>query len=141
MQFHLTAVVLGVAGFAASASTAETITVCAFGCDETSIIDAIEDASDGDVIQLSAETYLEGMTINPGGKAIVIRGMLDGNGVVTTTLDGGGSHRVLRCSSGEGEGTVFQDLLIRNGDAAFGAGLYNNGSSPTLINCIFVVTK
>ena len=58
-----------------SLATADTITVCASGCDHTSINAAIDAASDGDVLQLSAETYTEGTTIDTDGKAITILGV------------------------------------------------------------------
>ena len=44
----------------ATASNAETVTVCSSGCDYTSVNDAIDASSSGDVIQLSAEIYTEG---------------------------------------------------------------------------------
>ena len=75
---------------------AETITVCSDGtCDHTSINAAIIAASDGDIIQLSAETYIEGSTIDLLGKAVTIRGAVNGDGEPTTILDGGASVGVL----------------------------------------------
>ena len=119
-------------------TAAETITVCVDGCDFTSVNAAIDAAEDGDVIQLAAETYLEGSPIDTNGKAITIRGTIDKAGDPASTLDGGGSHGVLECSSGEGADTIFEDLVIRHGNALFGAGMLNtNGSSPTLRNCLF----
>ncbi|MEC9234020.1 MAG: hypothetical protein VX403_08945, partial [Planctomycetota bacterium] len=54
-------VALALAGLALPLAAAEeTLTVCPSGCDFTSIIEAVESAADGDVIQLSAGTYLEG---------------------------------------------------------------------------------
>ncbi|MCP4496931.1 MAG: hypothetical protein GY825_09135, partial [Phycisphaeraceae bacterium] len=88
-------------------ASAETITVCASGCDYTSINAAIAAASDGDVIQLAAETYFEDDPIDPLGKAITLRGVLDKGGEPTSVLDGAGKHRVLICQSGETEATVF----------------------------------
>ena len=64
---HIAAVALALL---ASSATAETITVCAKGCDYTSINAAIAAASDGDVIQLAAETYYEGEVIDLLGKEI-----------------------------------------------------------------------
>ncbi len=60
--------------FSSVTASAETITVCASGCDYTSINAAIGAASDGDVIQLAAETYFEGSQIDTLGKAITLRG-------------------------------------------------------------------
>ncbi len=130
------------AGLAGSA-TAETITVCAKGCDYTSINAAIAVASDGDVIQLAAETYYEGEVIDTDGKAITLRGVLGKASEPLSMLDGNGAHRVLICHRGEGAGTVFEGVVIQNGLASEpnpgdrGAGLFNYNSSPTLINCTF----
>lgn len=134
-----------------TSASADTLTVCASGCDFTSINAAIAAASDGDVIQLSAETYLEGASIDPLGKAITIRGTLDKSGSPSSVLDGGNSPggtsgiRVVICRSGETSATRFENLVIRNGFAVGtftgingGAGMYNGaGSDPTVTNCIF----
>ena len=88
----LAAVALAFSGVAASA---ETITVCASGCDDTSINAAIIAASDGDVIQLAAETYFEGSQIDTLGKAITLRGVLDKAGDPASVLDGADTHRVI----------------------------------------------
>ena len=132
----LAAVTLAVSSVTASA---ETITVCASGCDYTSINAAINAASDGDVIQLAAETYFEGQVIDTLGKAITLRGVLDKAGEPASVLDGAGAHRVLICESGEGTGTIFERLVIWNGLASgnfpdnSGGGMYNyNGSSPRM---------
>ena len=62
MNRSLLTVMTAFAGIVGPAS-AETITVCASGCDYTSIITALESATDGDVIQLSPETYDENEVI------------------------------------------------------------------------------
>ena len=129
-------------------ASAETITVCAKGCDYTSINTAIDAASNGDVIQLSAETYLEGEQIDTDGKAITLRGVLDKAGEPASVLDGGGMHRVLICQSGETGATIFENLVIQNGygqledffgeQREVGGGMYNaSNSSPTLTDCTF----
>ena len=64
-----TAVALAVSSVTASA---DTITVCASGCDYTSINAVISVASDGDVIQLAAETYFEGEQIDTPGAAFCV---------------------------------------------------------------------
>ena len=119
-------------------ASAETITVCAKGCDYASINAAIAVASDGDVIQLSAETYYEGEQIDTLGKAITLQGATDEAGNTVSILDGGGSHRVIQCQRGESASTAFSNLLIRNGRDTNGAGMYNKASSPTLTDCVFV---
>ena len=124
--------------FSSVTASAETITVCASGCDYTSINTAISAASDGDVIQLAAETYFEGEVIDTLGKAIRLRGVLDKAGEPASVLDGAGAHRVLICQSGETSTTVFENLVIQNGSGSFGGGMLNTASSnPTLTNCTF----
>ena len=123
--------------FSSVTASAETITVCASGCDYTSINAAIGAASGGDVIQLAAETYFEGEQIDTLGKAITLRGVLDKAGEPASVLDGAGTHRVLRCQGGESAKTVFESLVIQNGYSSIkGGGMYNS-SSPTLTNCTF----
>ena len=79
----MTGVALALSSVTASAST---ITVCASGCDYTSINAAISAASNGDVIQLAAETYFEGEQIDTLGKAITLRGVLDKAGEPASVL-------------------------------------------------------
>lgn len=121
-----------------SHATADTITVCQSGCQYTSINAAIEAAEDHDVIQLGSEVYFEGAVINTLGKPIKIKGETDSEGNPTSIIDGGGSHRVIRCVSGESRSTIFQNLVIRNGfNPNFGAGMYIRGSRPSVQNCLF----
>ena len=136
---HIYRTLLATVALAVSSVTAsaETITVCARGCDYTSINAAIGAASDGDVIQLAAETYFEGEQIDTLGKKITLRGVLDKAGEPASVLDGGGTHRVLICQNGQIGETVFENLVIQNGSAGDGGGMYNVGASPTLINCSF----
>ena len=72
-------------------ASASTITVCPSGCDDTSINAAsnaaIGAANDGDMIQLSAETYFEGEQIDTLGKAITLRG---GRDHLTSIVEFGG---------------------------------------------------
>ena len=98
--------------FSSVTASAETITVCASGCDYTSINAAIGAASDGDVIQLAAQTYFEGEQIDTLGKGITLRGVLDKAGEPASVLDGAGTHRVLICESGETTATVFENLAV-----------------------------
>ncbi|MDG2423941.1 MAG: right-handed parallel beta-helix repeat-containing protein, partial [Phycisphaerales bacterium] len=121
-----------------------TYTVCPDGCHYTSIQDAIDASSDGDVIQLQAGTYFEGEVIDTLNKAITILGAEDSNGNPLSIIDGDNTHRVLQCVGGEDDMTVFENLVIRNGNASggwpdmLGGGMYNsNFSSPTLDNCTF----
>ena len=96
--------VLLAAGLAGSATSAETITVCAKGCEYTSINAAIAVASDGDVIQLSAETYREGEQIDTLGKAITLRGVPGKDGEPASVLDVGGSTGCRSAGAAEARG-------------------------------------
>ena len=109
-------------------ANAEIRTVCASGCQYTSINAAMAAASDGDVIQLSAETYAEGSVIDIGGKVITLRGVTDKNGDPASILDGGGTHRVLSCDTQEGEVVLLQNLRIQNGYERAASGILAEGS-------------
>ena len=104
----LAAIVVAALGTIAPSTHANTITVCLLGCDYASINSAIAAADDGDVIQLAAGTYLEGSVIDTNGKAITLRGAITQFGTPATILDGGRTHQVLQCISGETSETVFE---------------------------------
>lgn len=99
---------------------------------------AISVASGGDTIRLAAGRHDTPETIDPLGKAIALAGETDGNGEPITTLDANAGHRVLRCTNGEGAGTVIRDLVITGGDDSLGGGVYLLGASPRLIDCRIV---
>ncbi|MCP4835897.1 MAG: right-handed parallel beta-helix repeat-containing protein [Phycisphaera sp.] len=139
MRRQSTIIALAVTNSLTATSFAQTTrTVCAIGCDFQSINAAIAAADDGDIIQLSAETYTEGSPIDPLGKPVTLQGVTDDAGTPSSILDGGLAHRVLQCLSGESHETTFEDLVIRNGRHTNGAGMYNAGSSPAITNCLFV---
>ena len=102
----------------ATANAEKTITVCASGCQFTSINDAIDAASDGELILLAAETYFEGEPIDLDGKRITLRGVVDTDGTPLSILDGAGTHTVLVAESGETTATVLENLVIQNGLAS-----------------------
>ena len=138
----MTRVVLATAvlAFASSVTAADTITVCLDGsCDYSNIQQAINAATDGDVIEIAAGTYYPAATIDTNGKAVTLRGVVGKAGSPTTVIDGQDSIRVLICESGEGADTVFESLLITGGYASgYGGGMRNHtGSSPTLTYCVF----
>ena len=117
---------------------ADTLTVCNNGCDFTSINAAIAAASNGDVVQLSGQTYFEGAPIDTLGKQIRIRGVRGADGVPLSVLDGASSHTILRCERGESSATVLEDLVMQNGEAddfLSGGGVSIHQSSPVFIRC------
>jgi len=90
-------------------------------------------------VYVAAGTYYE--AINFGGKAIHLYGI---EGPEVTTINGNGAYHVVRCISGETANTILEGFTITGGDANSSnfpdncaGGMYNNGSSPTVINCIF----
>ena len=113
-----------------TSSAADIINVPA---DQPTIQAGIDAASDGDEVVVAPGTYNE--VINFNGKAITLRS-LDGPDV--TIIDGTGlNNSVVKCISGEGLDTVLDGFTITAGNADFGGGMYNFGSSPTVANCTF----
>jgi regulator of RNase E activity RraA len=104
---------------------------------------AINAAVDGDTIIVMPGTYYE--NIDMKGKAITL-GSTDPNdsGVVgSTIIDGNQAGSVIVCNSGESANTVIEGFTITNGSGTlkngyyYGGGVYNENSSPTVINCTF----
>jgi hypothetical protein len=118
---------------------AATLTVCPGGCGYSSIAAAIADANPGDVIEISAGVYPLSEPVRTLGKAITLRGTVDASGAPATILDAQGQRRVIEVTYGEGPGTVFENLFIRNGavygPVAYGGGIYVSKSSPSFLNC------
>jgi hypothetical protein len=108
--------------------------------DFTNIQAAIADAGtvNGDKIEVAPGTYNE--AINFLKKAVRL---YSSGGAQVTIINGTGNYHVVQCVSGEGPGTILDGFTIRGGNANggnhddFGGGMYNDGSSPTVINCIF----
>ena len=102
------------------------------GGDIQSVIDI---TSDGDVIQLEVGTYLPDNALSIDGKAITIRGALDGSGQPASVIDAQGAHRVFLIETGTGEVTL-ENLQIVNGqpnateiDPSRGGGIYAPGNA------------
>jgi hypothetical protein len=105
--------------------------------DQPTVQAAIDAASDGDLIDVAAGTYLE--TIDLLGKAVTIQG----EGPCCTYIDAGGSGPAVTCASGEGPGTRILHFTIRNGVGTLdggltrGGGLYAPDGAPAFHNCTF----
>lgn len=101
---------------------------------------ALDAAPDGCTLQLEAGTYDLYTTLDPLGKAVVLRGAINPDGTPATTLRSDFSERVIRCTSGEGPNTILENLVLTAGgapDGELGAGMLCRDSSPTIVNCSF----
>ncbi len=99
---------------------------------------AVDDARDGDVICIAGGTYYPEKTIDIGAKEITLRGSVDRKGNLNTIIDGQDEIRLFQCSAKQGKrrkekgSVVLEYLVIQNGYANEGAGLYNNGRNLKL---------
>ncbi|MBQ72365.1 MAG: hypothetical protein CMJ67_05610 [Planctomycetaceae bacterium] len=132
---RISMIVILVLGFHMDRAIAETLEVCPT-CPYTSIQAAIDDAEQGDVIQVAAGVHEE-FDIDTSSKAITIQGVVGRDGRPQTIIDGTGADRVLRCVGTEGRDTIIRDLEIRGGSSFRGGGLDCWNTSPTIENCIF----
>ncbi len=101
--------------------------------DQPTIQAAIDVAVNGDEVVVAVGTYNE--QVNFLGKAITLRSS-DGPEVTTITFTGQG-QTLVSCISGEGPATLLQGFTITGAIGAGGAGMRNDASSPTVINCVF----
>ncbi|MHC4499589.1 MAG: right-handed parallel beta-helix repeat-containing protein, partial [Planctomycetota bacterium] len=103
-----------------------------------SIQTAIDDANDGDEIEVAPGTYYEAINFN--GKAVWL---YSNGGPDVTTIDGTGNYHVVQCVNGEDANTILEGFTITGGNADGidsrnqGGGMYNRDSSPTVKNCTF----
>jgi parallel beta-helix repeat protein len=118
--------------FSSTATVLPLILINSVTTSYTTIGAALNSLSGGETIELPAGTYAE--SINPGGKAVTIRGAIDGNGMPAVTLTGDGTGPLIVCDNGETDSTVFENILVHG---ATNGGMLIDGASPTLINCIF----
>ena len=106
--------------------------------DFPTIQDAIDYASDNDIIMVNAGTYTGtgDSVIDTKGKAIIIQA--NGGTPESTILDGEGKRRVVVCTSGEDETTIIKGFTITNGYSPYGSGVYCHSSSPRILSCFIV---
>ncbi len=128
---------------------AETITVCIDGtCDFTDIQSAISIAANGDILEVGPGNYSLPASINsnvpvvqPGGKAIHIRGSIGPNGEPLTVIDGKGQRRAARCNSAEGPNTILENLEFVGGNSSSDISFFGcvevKMSQPRFVNCSF----
>lgn len=108
------------------------------GTEHFTLQTAIDAAVDDDIIEADPGVYTEAIDFN--SRTITLR---SASGDPTDTIiDGTGNFHVVLCvSSGS---PTFQGFTITGGDAStppspnvFGGGMYNDGTSPMVIDCIF----
>ncbi len=94
---------------------------------------ALDAADDGDEIVVGPGTYDE--TIDLLGKQVTLR---SSDGPAATIIDVGGmAASVVRCTSGEGPGTVLEGFTITGSTQPDdGGGIYVQDASPTITDCL-----
>jgi len=104
-----------------------------------SIQAAIDDANNGDQIEVAPGIYYGGIDFK--GKAVRV---YSSGGPQVTIINGSGYFHVVQCVSGEGPDTILQGFTLTGGNAddpnsmsAYGGGMLNDLSSPTVTGCIF----
>jgi len=124
--------------FLTSTALATTWTVDDDGkADFDNIQDAVDAASDGDEIIVAPGTYTSTAdeVVDMRGKEIWLH---SSEGAEVTIIDGEETRRGILCENGETSNTIIEGFTITNGYTSdYGGGMYNEGSSPTLTNCIF----
>jgi predicted outer membrane repeat protein len=105
---------------------------------------AINAAVDGDAIELTNGVFTGdgNRDLDYGGRAITIRSQSGDPDSCIIDCEGspGNQHRAFRFQYGEGPYAVVEGITIRNGymgNYGGGAMWCSDGSSPTIVNCVF----
>ncbi len=113
------------------------LNIASSGGDYTTIAEAISNASTGDILNISSETYTEaGLTIN---KDLIIQGQGASSTIVQAhATQGSATDRVMAVNSGLR--VTIQNLTIRNGKISssmvHGAGIYSQADELTIVNSV-----
>lgn len=126
------AVILALAASAlaqSSAADAQSVTVCASGCNYTTIAGALASAVSGETINILDAVHNEANLTIDGGLTLTIQG----KDPISTVIDGGNAGPVFTINSGT---VTIQNLTVRNGlNGADGGGIIN-WDALTLKNCV-----
>ena len=141
--------VISVCGIATPARALITVGPSAPPADYNNIQDAIDAASEPNVIEVNDGTYTGpgNYNIDTKGKEITVKSK---NGAVNCIIDCQSNGRAFIFQSGEDGNTILQGFTIKNGFAfdpsppydpnddpdGFGGAIYCIGSSPTIKNCV-----
>ncbi len=100
------------------------------------IQEGINAATGGDTVLVADGTYTGSgnKDLDYGGKAITVQSE---NGPETCVIDCQYYGRGFYFYSGETADSIVVGFTVRHGYRAVGGGVYCDGSSPTLINCVF----
>ena len=110
--------------------------------DFTTIQLAVSAVQSGDIIELAPGTYDQtgNRDVDFFGKAVTIRGQTGDPADVIIDCQGseGDPHRGFIFSTGEGPGSVIQDLTVTNAySTGHGGAIYCHTTSPTIDGCVF----
>ena len=92
-------------------------------------------AQNGQVVIVAAGTYVGtgNKNLTFAGRSVILR---SDAGPQTTIIDCQGNGQGFIFQSGEGQGTVVNGFTITNGNHQNGGGIYCQGASPRIVNCI-----
>ncbi|RKY16013.1 MAG: hypothetical protein DRP82_00175, partial [Planctomycetota bacterium] len=100
---------------------------------------ALSQTNDYDLVLVADATYKE-TNLNFNGKKVYLKGVDRNTAGRRPVIDCQSGGRAFIFNSGEAKESVIDNLTIRNGkvvDDEGGAMVCENGSSPTIINCVF----
>ncbi|MEJ2751033.1 MAG: hypothetical protein P8183_24475, partial [Anaerolineae bacterium] len=111
---------------AAFAVQTDIVTVCASGCDYTTISDAVYLAPEGSIVDVQAGTYNENVVIT---QSLTVQGQGS-----TTIVDGQENGSVIEITPGSA--VTIKQMVLQNGlSVSGGGGVYNDGTL-TLTNLL-----
>jgi hypothetical protein len=104
-----------------------------------SIQEAINDANEGDTIEVGPGLYYETVDFNGVSCTVTSTDPNDDDLVAATIIDANGAGRAVTFDSSEDANSVLTGFTITGGYTSYpsdGAGIYCYGSSPTITRCI-----